>query len=356
MILNTDSSYASSCKHNYKVTSTKQSTCKKQGYKKLKCSKCKYVKKVSLNKKPHTYKCYKTKCATCTKTGVKYRKCKVCGIKSSKTIAKKGHSYKVVKTVKATTSKSGYNLKKCTVCKSSTKVITPKLKKVCVVNYKSSNLKAPLESDFGKYYSEAYSMYKNILEESTEPVEIIFDNNDDRLNFNKNFDSKVILSSSTIEIHANRYLLNREGKSRVVYSVNSSGYSRSNKIFSYAYNACKSAGITNGMSQETAVKKINKWICNNMSYLVNDGDAYVGFKTKKGQCMTYARMFEAMCEVVGIESEYVTGYVKQGYHAWNKVKIGSTWYWVDVCWNDTGSNRTEYLLSPVLWSPRIVFG
>ena len=36
-------------------------------------------------------------------------------------------------------------------------------------------------------------------------------------------------------------------------------------------------------------------------------------------------------------------------HAWNKVKIGSEWFYIDVCWNDS-SNPNRYLLSKTLWN------
>ena len=120
-----------------------------------------------------------------------------------------------------------------------------------------------------------------------------------------------------------------------------------------AYNACIKAGLKDGMSERSAVKKINDWIINHMTYKINNGDADVGFKTGLGQCHTYAQMFDEMCDIVNISCTYESGYADGaggwGSHAWNKVKISNTWYYIDTTWNDSRP-RNRYYLSKTLWS------
>lgn len=124
-----------------------------------------------------------------------------------------------------------------------------------------------------------------------------------------------------------------------------------------AYSACMKAGLKNGMSEKEAVKRINDWICRHMTYELNYGDAIVGFNTGKGQCCTYAGMFKEMCEIVGIRCQSVSGYAQgspnqwEG-HEWNRVKIGGTWYYIDVTWNDS-LNSKDYYLSQKLWANHI---
>ena len=113
-----------------------------------------------------------------------------------------------------------------------------------------------------------------------------------------------------------------------------------------SYDACIKAGVQTGMTEKEAVEKMSSWIIQHMTYEINDGNAYVGFTTGRGQCMTYAKMFEAMCKSCGIECEYIVG--MDGTHAWNKVKIGNEWFWSDLTWADS-EDGSAYLLSDTLW-------
>lgn len=111
------------------------------------------------------------------------------------------------------------------------------------------------------------------------------------------------------------------------------------------------AGIYDGMSEREAVHNMTWWIATHMTYVINNGYAHVGFTTGKGQCCTYAMMFDEMCEALGIECEYVVGDAG-GLHAWNRVRIGDSWYWVDVTWFDDINDcfDEEYSLSETLWA------
>lgn len=47
-------------------------------------------------------------------------------------------------------------------------------------------------------------------------------------------------------------------------------------------------------------------------------------------CGGYARAFQYLCSLGGVECHYITGYIKEGYHAWNIVVIDGKNYFVDL--------------------------
>jgi hypothetical protein len=63
---------------------------------------------------------------------------------------------------------------------------------------------------------------------------------------------------------------------------------------------------------------------------------------KKGVCDGYSKLFKKMCDIAGIPCEIITGYTKQRpyqvgitgpvNHAWNAVRIDTTWYFLDPTW------------------------
>ncbi len=75
------------------------------------------------------------------------------------------------------------------------------------------------------------------------------------------------------------------------------------------------------------------------------------FRRRRAVCGGYANLFEALCGLTGVESVTIEGYARCGderkigvsqrqiNHAWNAVKLGGTWYPVDVTW---ASGYTNY--------------
>lgn len=108
------------------------------------------------------------------------------------------------------------------------------------------------------------------------------------------------------------------------------------------------------ITEEEKVKAVHDWLVKNVAY---DYDNYV-LKTipnssygiagpilyGKAVCQGYAEAFEYFMDVLGIECEMVTGTADNGSgiwtgHAWNKVKLNESWYYIDVTWNDPLPDR-----------------
>lgn len=224
------------------------------------------------------------------------------------------------------------------------------------ITLKQGGINNPAYYDFGKYQDYATEIYNTILNQDTFKMEFNFDTHEESVAFSTKFNSTVLpVDVCLYEIHysANERIV-ETGEwvevHKIIYdSSNFKGRIDLRKALTMSYDACISAGLYNGMSEKEAVGKISRWIINHMTYELNNGEAYVGFTTGRGQCHTYAQMFKSMCDTAGIECQYVSGYAGGGSHAWNKVKIGSNWYWVDTTWYDSNGN-SKYLLSSTLWS------
>lgn len=81
-------------------------------------------------------------------------------------------------------------------------------------------------------------------------------------------------------------------------------------------------------------------------------------------CEGYARLFKVLCSYAGMEAAVITGYARgdgrsserfRTNHAWNAVKIDSTWHLLDVTWASgyinfnneyTASRNDAYFLTP----------
>lgn len=108
--------------------------------------------------------------------------------------------------------------------------------------------------------------------------------------------------------------------------------------------------IKKGMSTKEKVVAIQKHVSSYIRYRGSQKSLTKALKTRKGNCVTYAMYFQALCDTAGLNCTRVWGTVDlgddDGAHMWNKVKIGSTWYYVDACW---ARDDAAYALSKKLW-------
>lgn len=87
-----------------------------------------------------------------------------------------------------------------------------------------------------------------------------------------------------------------------------------------------------GSTWQTALN-LHDWLTKHTYYDLNFEyfGADVLFRGK-GVCDSYSKAFKLLCNTAGITAERVTS--NEQNHAWNALKIGSTWYQVDVTWDD----------------------
>ncbi|MDO4805332.1 MAG: transglutaminase domain-containing protein, partial [Lachnospiraceae bacterium] len=102
-----------------------------------------------------------------------------------------------------------------------------------------------------------------------------------------------------------------------------------------------------GKSDYEKVKAIHDFICRNNSYdyghfgdesYVTQFSAYGALIDGASVCQGYANLFYRMCLMAGVDARIVGGTAGNGEgsgpHAWNIVKIGDKYYFVDVTWDD----------------------
>jgi hypothetical protein len=131
----------------------------------------------------------------------------------------------------------------------------------------------------------------------------------------------------------------------------------------------------NESDPQLKIKALHDYVLRRVSYDIDvlktgvrpSQDAETVFRTGKGVCEGYAKLFQALGASIGLDVAYIEGKVRRDLaplgvipklsriaeprydwtgHAWNGVKVGDTWQLVDTTWDDSasGSYRTEYLM------------
>ena len=114
------------------------------------------------------------------------------------------------------------------------------------------------------------------------------------------------------------------------------------------------------LSEAECAYLVYKWLAENIEYdcyaLHHGGIDYSEegtYNKGKGVCAGYSKIFEKMCDSLLLDSYYVIGYSKgSGFtpgvipkktdHAWNSVKIGSSYYLVDSTWGSGSCDGDIY--------------
>ncbi len=109
--------------------------------------------------------------------------------------------------------------------------------------------------------------------------------------------------------------------------------------------------ITKDMTDIEKEKAIHDYMCKHMDYdrqelgaamthMEDSDNPYGMLMNGYGICTGYASTFKLFMDCLGIECMVVEGMVYEytDDHAWNKVKLGVTWYNVDVTWDDPVSD------------------
>jgi HAMP domain-containing protein len=72
------------------------------------------------------------------------------------------------------------------------------------------------------------------------------------------------------------------------------------------------------------------------------------------QCNGYAKTMQYLCDIAGIECLTIPGMnnnTPSSTHAWNKIKIGSSWYNMDATWGDPEDKGGKYISHPFFLVP-----
>lgn len=94
-----------------------------------------------------------------------------------------------------------------------------------------------------------------------------------------------------------------------------------------SYNKAR-AKVYKGTDREK-VKKIYKY-CARTEYVLHVKKARDVFDKRQGDCAGISEAFYVLCKKNGIPVRYVIGWAYGDCHAWNRVKIGKKWYWIDA--------------------------
>lgn len=101
------------------------------------------------------------------------------------------------------------------------------------------------------------------------------------------------------------------------------------------------------------VKFVNDWLAENVEYdekslidptgMTEADKAFVNtvygtLVERRTLCGGYAYTFSYIMNRLGIETLYITGATCEGLHAWNAVKLGGDYYYIDVTWADDNQN------------------
>lgn len=90
------------------------------------------------------------------------------------------------------------------------------------------------------------------------------------------------------------------------------------------------------------VENIYNYVLDNCKYIENskyNQDLRSALLYGDTVCMGYAKMFQFLCKLAGIECYTTIGRSSYGMHAWNYVKVDGDYYWVDCTWDDGSAHR-----------------
>ena len=93
---------------------------------------------------------------------------------------------------------------------------------------------------------------------------------------------------------------------------------------------------------KTAYKKIRRYVRSG-KYITGVKSASGFFENHGGDCSAHTSAVYVLCKVQGIPVRYCIGAYDNGNgyscHAWNRVKLNGTWYWVDETTGQSMSKR-----------------
>lgn len=125
-----------------------------------------------------------------------------------------------------------------------------------------------------------------------------------------------------------------------------SEYEKMMTAVSKAHSEC----IKSGMSDYEKELALHDWLCKKVTYdntpseAEQSWSAYGALIKGSAVCEGYCRAFQLMLYGEKIDCRLVYGTADGGKeeHSWNLVRIGGTWYHIDVTWDDSQANEQGY--------------
>ena len=209
----------------------------------------------------------------------------------------------------------------------------------------------PEPNNFGKYYDYAVDVY-NYAVNGENVGELIFDNADDMHMFQSEIKSTVLNNSGIplLEGFGHSYIIETGAGCKLKpMNLGHEEYVELKEIEDFILSICGERGVTD----LELINNLNYWLKNNTGYDYSFRDisySELGIvRNRSAVCDGYSDFVKRVCDMYGVPCEKVIGNVDEGLHAWNRIKIGGTWYYIDTTWNVClGSN--QYYLSRNLWS------
>ena len=141
------------------------------------------------------------------------------------------------------------------------------------------------------------------------------------------------------------------------YSVNMSftyysSYEQEQQLTAELESVMDGFNFTDSTSDYIKIKTIYDYICDNITYdydNLNDDEyflkfsAYAALINKTAVCQGYSTLLYRMLKAAGIDTRIITGVSNGENHAWNIVRIGDLYYYLDSTW-DAGNDRYSYFL------------
>ncbi len=100
--------------------------------------------------------------------------------------------------------------------------------------------------------------------------------------------------------------------------------------------------VTAGMTDRQKARAVHDYLIRHCAYggSQNAYTAYGALVDGAAVCQGYAAAFNLMAQKCGLLSMTVCGRTRGGDHAWNYIKIGKNYYYLDCTWDDTGDVGT----------------
>lgn len=220
----------------------------------------------------------------------------------------------------------------------------------------------PNQTDFGKYYNNALTLYNAFITQQEDWCYLFFDAEtyaqeyEEWRIFKRAFEKHCFQDNSVL-IYAESYATGafREGAGLTRIKISAT---QTQELYTACCNVLQAMNLSTGMSQYDAVLCINEWMRSNLTYNGQFCTPLAALQTGNAQCAGYASLFEYLCAYIGINATKITGCTghegdacQYGCHAWNRVKLAGAWYYIDVCWNDS-TQPNRYSLVKELWAGR----